>query len=174
MSKSSIVVMCCCRGDISAIAPTENDKSTYTENLELYVLRQDLTVNPIPERADALREQAAEEGGLCNIKIPAYEEDDTTSKYLDTVVASVTSSPNCTIDVCRSEGCHVCTDEGVDITCTQCADSDECDGLENVKEYRFCDCDAVVTVNKYNEFELYTGKNECIHDVNVFLCCSVP
>ena len=119
-----------------------------------------MTVNPIPERAQGLRAQAAEEGGLCNIQIPAFAEDDTTSTYLDAVVASVTQSPDCIVDVCRSEGCHVCLDGEENVVCIPCAASDECDGLENVKEYRYCDCDAVVTVNEYNEFAMYTGKRD--------------
>lgn len=117
-----------------------------------------MTVNPIPERADALRAQAAEEGGLCSIQIPAYTEGHTTDGYLSTVVSSVTASPQCTVAVCRSEGCHACTEEGGNVTCLPCAVSNDCDGLANVIEYRFCECDAVLTVNENNEFALFTGK----------------
>lgn len=138
--------------------PTEEDPSTFVTDYELYVLRQDLKVNPIPERADELREQAADEGGLCSIQIPAYTEADTTDSYLSTVVSSVTASAQCSIDVCRSEGCHVCTDEGGNATCVPCSASSDCDGLANVIEYRFCECDVVITVNENNEFTLYTGK----------------
>lgn len=77
------------RGDITAIKPTEEAASTYKEDFELYVLREDVTVNPIAERADSMREQAAEEGGLCVIKIPAYNDADTTESYLGSVVSSV-------------------------------------------------------------------------------------
>jgi hypothetical protein len=138
--------------------PTEEEASTYNANFELYVLREDLTINPIPERADAMRAQAVEEGGLCNIQIPAYLETDTTDSYLSTVVSSATTSTQCNVDVCRSEGCHVCTDVEGNVTCTLCATSSECDGLGNVIEYRYCECDAVVTVTENNEFALYTGK----------------
>lgn len=148
------------RGDITAIKPTEEAASTYKEDFELYVLREDVTVNPIAERADSMREQAAEEGGLCVIKIPAYNDADTTESYLGSVVSSVSGSAQCTVNVCRSVGCHGCTGEGGNTTCVPCATStsSDCDGLANVVEYRYCDCDAVVTVNENNEFSVFTGK----------------
>lgn len=119
-----------------------------------------MTVNPIPERADGLREQALAEGGLCDITIPAYSTDtDTTDSYLTAVASSVVASTECTVDVCRSEGCHVCTEEGGNATCTPCIVSSDCDGLANVVEYRFCDCDVVVTVNEDTEFVMYTGED---------------
>ena len=118
-----------------------------------------MTVNPIAERADALRAQAAAEGGLCGITIPAYTDADTTDSYLNAIVSSVTASAECTVDVCRSEGCHVCTEEGGNATCAPCAVSSDCDGLADVVEYRFCDCDTVATVDENNKFVLYTGKD---------------
>ena len=136
--------------------------STHVSDFELYVLKEDLVVNPIPERADALRAQAVEEGGLCNIQIPAYTDTDTTDSYLNAVVSSVTASDTCTVNVCRSEGCNVCIDEGGNITCVPCDNSGDCDGLTNIVEYRFCDCDTVVTVNENNEFALYTGKKKLL------------
>ena len=142
------------RGEISAIKPKEEEASDF----ELYIIREDLTINPIPERADALRAQAAAEGGLCGITIPAYTDVETTDSYLNAIVSSVTASAECAINVCRSEGCHACTEEGGNSTCTPCVASSDCDTLANVIEYRFCDCDTVVTVNGDNEFVLYTGK----------------
>ena len=147
------------RGDVSAITPTEEDTSTYNADFELYVLREELTVNPIPERADAMRAQAQEEGGLCKFEIPAYTDVDTTDSYLDAVVSSVTETAYCNVNVCRSEGCYGCIDEEGNTTCVPCDASNSCDGLANVVEYRLCDCDAVVTVNENNEFALYTGKS---------------
>ena len=131
---------------------------TFVTHFEFYVLREDLAINPIPERSAELRSKAAEENGLCSISIPAYSDTDTTDSYLTSVVSSVTASAQCTFDVCRSEGCHVCTDEGGNSTCVPCDASGDCDGLANVVEYRYCDCDAVVTVNENNEFILYTGE----------------
>ena len=147
------------RGDVSAITPTEEDTSTYNADFELYVLREELTVNPIPERADAMRAQAQEEGGLCKFEIPAYTDVDTTDSYLDAVVSSVRETAYCNVNVCRSEGCYGCIDEEGNTTCVPCDASNSCDGLANVVEYRLCDCDAVVTVNENNEFALYTGKS---------------
>jgi hypothetical protein len=138
------------RGDVAKI--------TVNSNFELYVLREDLTVNPIPERADALRAQAATEGGLCSIQIPSYTEIDTTDSYLTSVVSSVTSSAQCNIDVCRSGGCNACSDEAGTTTCRPCNSTGDCDGLGNIIEYRYCDCDVVVTVDDLNQFSLYTGK----------------
>jgi hypothetical protein len=132
--------------------------STYNAHYELYVLKEDLTVNPIPERASLMRAQAEEEGGLCSIQIPAYEEADTIDSYLEAVVSSITSSAQCNIDVCRSEGCHACLDDGENATCLPCSTSSDCDGLENVIEYRYCECDAVVTITENNEFAMYTGR----------------
>lgn len=112
-------------------------------------------MNPIPERADQMRSQAVTEGGLCTIEIPAFTDAD---GFLDALVFSVTGA-DCSINVCRSEECHVCTEGiGGDATCAPCTSSNNCDGLENVAEYRYCDCDAVVTVNENNEFALYTGE----------------
>ena len=142
------------RGSIGDINPTDDETSSF----ELYVIKEDLVINPIPENQGALREQAATEGGLCGITIPAYTDTDTTESYLAAVVSSITASTECTIDVCRSEGCHVCLEDGGNATCASCNSSSDCDGLANVVEYRFCDCDTVVTVNEYNEFAMYTGK----------------
>ena len=130
-------------------------------NFELYVIKEDIVINPIPENLDALREQAAAEGGLCDITIPAYSTDtDTADSYLTAVVTSVATSTECTVDVCRSEGCHVCTEVGGNATCALCNASSDCDGLAYVVEYKFCDCDTVVTVNEDNEFVMYTGKQQ--------------
>lgn len=135
------------RGNVSAFDSAET--------FELYVLREDLTVNPIPERADAMRTQAEEGGGLCAIGIPIFTD---TDGFLNATVDSVTPSAQCNITVCRSGGCHACnTTEGENI-CSFCSTSADCDGLENVLEYRYCDCDAVVTVNDNDEFVLYTGE----------------
>lgn len=121
-------------------------------------MRDDLTVNPIPERADAIRIQVAEEGGLCAIDIPIFTD---TDDFLDSVVSSVSGSTQCTVNVCRSEGCHKCTENlGGNPTCVPCATSNECDAPEEeVIEYRYCDCDLVATVNVDNEFALYTGED---------------
>lgn len=132
--------------------------STYNAYFELYVLREDVTFNPIPERAYEMRAQAEDEGGLCNIQIPPYPEKGTTNSYLDAVVSSVTANPNCAVNICRSKGCHACSVEGGNTTCAPCGESSDCDGLENVEEYRYCDCDVVVTVDELNQFALYTGK----------------
>ena len=142
---------------MTSIATQESDLVDYTADFELYVLREDLTVNPIPERAAELRAQAIQENGLCDISIQPYSNStDTVDSYLTSVVSSV-SGPDCGVDVCRSEGCHACVDDGGgNATCIPCASSDECDGLENVIEYRYCDCDAVVTVDKYDKFRMYT------------------
>lgn len=127
------------------------------------MLKSELTVNPIAERADALRTQAATDGGLCDIQIPIYADTDTADSFLSTVVSSVTASADCVLDVCRSEGCHVCVDEnGGEPACELCATSTNCDGKQNVVEYRYCDCDVVVTVNEKSEFSLLTGK-EIVH-----------
>ena len=150
-----ILLLAFFRGDISSITPA--DETDYNADFELYVLRNDLTVNPFPERAAEMRTQAEAEGGLCNIQIPIYTDDN--DSFLSAVVASVTESSECTVDVCRSEGCHACIDDdGGELTCEQCDTSDECDKKKNVVEYRYCDCDAVVTVNENNEFALFTGE----------------
>jgi hypothetical protein len=114
-------------------------------------------MNPIPERAAQMRAQARSEGGLCVIEIPEYL--DSAHDFLDYVVLSITGA-DCSIDACRSEECHVCTEVevGEDVTCTLCSSSSDCDGLEDVVEYRDCECDAVVTVNENDEFVLYTGE----------------
>ena len=128
-----------------------------TDSFELYVLKQDLTVNPIPERADQLRDQAIIEGGLCTIDIPAYTD---VNGFLGDIVLSVTGA-DCDVQVCRSGECDVCTREIIgDPICTPCASSGACDGLEDVVEFRYCDCDLVVTVDENNEFAMYTGKME--------------
>jgi hypothetical protein len=112
-------------------------------------------MNPIPERADQMRAQAKIEGGLCIIEIPEFL--DSTHDFLDYVVLSIVGA-DCSIDACRSEDCNVCTENGEDVNCTLCSSSSDCDGLEDVVEYRYCECDAVVTVNENNEFVLYTGE----------------
>jgi hypothetical protein len=140
--------VCVFRGNIASIKTSKS--------FELYALREDLTINPIPERADQMRTQATNESGLCKIEIPAYN--DTNDGFLDSVVLSVTGT-DCSIDVCRSEECHACTKkDGEDLSCALCSSSSDCDGLEDVVEYRHCECDAVVTVNEKNEFTLYTGE----------------
>ena len=131
---------------------------TFDTEFELYVIKEDLTANPIPERADTLRALALDEGGLCHITIPAYSDSDTTDSYLTAIVSSIVASSECTVNVCRSEGCHVCTEVGGNETCAPCTASSDCDGIVDVVEYRYCDCDAVVTVNENNEFVMYTGK----------------
>ena len=139
-----------------------------SETFELYVLRNDLSVNPIPERAGTMRAQAIEEGGLCAIQIPVYTD---TDGFLDAIVSSVTTSASasnqCNITVCRSEVCHACTEnvtQGENI-CEPCSSSADCDGIENVVEYRYCDCDAVATINDSNEFVLYTVSYKEMDDV---------
>ena len=122
---------------------------------ELYVIREDLIVNPIPERADTMRTQAEEGGGLCDMEIPIFTD---TDGFLGAVAASVTTSAQCNINLCRSEGCYACIESEGENVCSPCSTSADCDGLENVLEYRYCDCDAVVTVNDSNEFVLYTGE----------------
>lgn len=107
-------------------------------------------MNPIAERADVMRTQAAEANGLCSIEIPAYTD---TDGFLDGIVNSVGS--DCNITVCRSEECHVCfTNE----TCLECINDSGCDEIEDVDYFKNCDCDAVVTVNEEKEFALYTGE----------------
>lgn len=133
------------RGDITAL--------NASKAFELYVLQEDLTVNPIPKRADKMRTQAVNDGGLCTIEIPAYTDVD---DFLDTVVSSVTGA-DCDVNVCRSEGCQACTKNG---GCNPCSSSFHCDGLANIQEYRYCDCDVVVTINEKDEFAMYTGKKK--------------
>ena len=134
------------RGNITVI-----DNST---TLELYVIREDLVVNPIPERADVMRTQAAESGGLCSIEIPAYTN---TDGFLDAIVNSVLGS-DCDIKVCRSKGCHLCYNNNT-LGCVECIDgSTNCDGIEDVAYFKNCNCDAVVTINEKDEFALYTGE----------------
>ena len=140
---------------MTSIATEEADLVNYNADFELYVLREDLTVNPIPERAAELRSQAVQENGLCDINIPPYTDTDTVDSYLTAVVSSV-SGPDCGVTLCRSEGCHACVDDDGDATCIPCTTSDDCDGLQDVVEYRYCDCDGVVTVDAYDKFLLYT------------------
>ena len=112
-----------------------------------------MIVNPIPERADVMRSQAAEGSGLCSIEIPAYTN---TDKFLDGIKNSVVLGSDCNVTVCRNVGCHVCFNNE---TCVECIDdSSGCDGMEDVAYFKNCDCDAVVTVNEQNEFALYTGE----------------
>ena len=106
-----------------------------------------------------MRAQAAADGGLCNIQIPIYSDTGGVDSFLSTVVSSVTASADCVVDVCRSEGCHVCTaNNGGEPICELCDTSSHCDGKQNVVEYRYCDCDVVVTANENNEFTMLTGK----------------
>lgn len=136
-------------GDITAIDETKS--------FEFYVLRGDLTVNPIPERAPDMRAQAVNEDGLCAFDIPAYTD---TDGFLDAVVSSV-SGADCSFSVCRTAGCHKCIEDGGEAICTPCDASSDCDATEGeALEYRYCpnNCDAVVTVNENNEFALLTGK----------------
>lgn len=118
---------------------------------ELYVIKDDLKVNPIPEKAKQLRSQAIDGNGLCDIKIPAFIN---TINFLDTVKASVTGSA-CAVSMCRSTGCLACFHNS---TCVECLESTNCDGQKDIKEYKNCDCDIVVTTNEKNEFTLFTGK----------------
>lgn len=145
-------------GAIDEIATTEEEYAAYNGDFELYVLREDLTVNPIAGRAEALRNQALQEGGLCSIQIHPYAVGDTTESYLNEFVSSMSGS-HCDVDLCVSTGCHVCTENSGEVDCAPCASSDDCDGLSNVVDYRFCDCDLVVTVDNNDKFMLYTGKN---------------
>jgi hypothetical protein len=118
-------------------------------------LRGDLEVNPIPERAADLRIQAVDEDGLCAFDIPAYTNIDI---FLDAIVSSVTGA-DCNIDVCRSAGCHKCAEIKGELKCELCQSSSDCDASEGeVLEYRYCNCDAVATVNENDEFRLFTGK----------------
>jgi hypothetical protein len=117
---------------------------------ELYVIKDDLNANPIPEKAKQLRSQAMDGSGLCNIEIPAYVNQ---NNFLDAVKASVTGN-HCGISVCRSVGCHACFRNS---TCIVCGEGTNCDGKENIDEYKNCDCDIVATTNANNEFTLYTG-----------------
>ena len=116
------------------------------------MLREDLTMNPIPGRADQMRAQAAREGGLCAIEIPGYTD---TDGFLDTIVSSVTGD-SCNFNVCGAAGCRACLEEGSQVKCVLCNATNDCDGLENVVEYRCDVCDAVVTLNENNEFAMYT------------------
>ena len=149
-------------GAIDEITPTEEELATYNGNFELYVIREDLTVNPIAARAEALRDQAVQEGGLCSIQIRPYTEGDTTESYLSDFVSSMSGS-HCDVDLCVSTGCHACTENNGEVTCAPCASSDDCDGLSNVVDYRFCNCDLVVTVDHNDKFMLYTGKSIFCH-----------
>lgn len=127
-------------------------------SFELYVLRGDLETNPIPERAADMRIQAVDEDGLCAFDIPAYNATNDTDIFLNTIVSSVTGA-DCSITVCRSAGCHKCEDE---TTCVLCDTSSDCDASEGeVLEYRYCNCDAVATVNEIGEFTLITGEKKC-------------
>ena len=111
-------------------------------------------MNPIPGRADQIREQAASEGGLCAIQIPSYTD---VTGFLDTVVSSIIGD-QCNFNVCQAAGCQACLEEGSEVKCLQCNTTNDCDGLENVVEYKCDTCDAVVTLNENNEFAMYTGK----------------
>jgi hypothetical protein len=127
---------------------------------ELYVMKSDPMVNPIPEKADQLRSQALKEDGVCRLEIPAYS--GTSSEFINSIIGNVTG---CGIVVCPSEGCERCSDD----TCVLCEGGD-CDGEAGVEEYRGCDCDVVVTVdgeNKLKLFSVYSKADGSINDIKM-------
>jgi hypothetical protein len=132
-----------------SIANIDNPKQFH-----LYVIKGDLKVNPIPEKAEQLRALAAAEGGLCSIEIPAYTD---TDAFLNGVKTSATTGEDCNTVICRSEGCTVVFQNGTEIACTA---TNSCEGLTEteVQDFKNCDCDVIVSVNELNEFVLYTGK----------------
>lgn len=145
------------RGSITAI--------TASKEFELYIIKDDLKVNPIPQKAQQLRSQAMDGDGLCSIEIPAFTNK---NSFLDTVKKSVTGN-NCGIKVCRSAGCHACFRNN---TCTVCGLGTNCDEQQNIEEYKNCDCDIVVTTNPNSEFTLYTGKESPLSGLK-YVCISL-
>jgi hypothetical protein len=96
----------------------------------LYILRDEFTVNPIPDNAEQLRDQAENEGGLCAITIGNYTDDDS---FVDEIINSITGD-DCSITVCNDTMCDACN-------------STTCENVEEVTDYRNCDCDLVVSID---------------------------
>jgi hypothetical protein len=101
-----------------------------TSSFELYILRNDLSVNPIAENAASLRDQAISEGGLCDISI--YDLNDVANDIVSDIVASITGG-DCGVTACSADQCVPCNS----IVCSG-------DIVAGISEFRYCDCDLVV------------------------------
>jgi hypothetical protein len=123
-----------------------------TNTFDLYILKGEFTVNPIPDNAERLREQAQDEGGLCAINIPTYTDDDS---FVSEIISSITGE-NCSITACDATSCDACN-------------ATTCENVEEVTDYRNCDCDLVVSIdNADHELVLSTVafKNESTNATN--------
>lgn len=130
-----------------------------SSTFELYVIKDDLKVNPIPGNALDLRTQAVANGYLCSIQIPVYTD---TEPFLSAVKSSITGS-DCGLTICRSQGCTArLAEDGDTEIFILCDASNNCDGMADIQEYTNCDCDVVVTVDTVDDdqknFALYTGE----------------
>jgi hypothetical protein len=124
---------------------------TDSGTFELCVIKDDLMVNPIPEKSPQIKSQAQSGDGLCTIQIPTYTD---TEAFLSTVQSSVTGN-DCGITICRAEGCIARLANNTKIMCNA---TSSCDEMKDIEEYMNCDCDVVVTADGDNNFALYTGK----------------
>ena len=82
------------------IAFSSND----TTELELYVIRTGLTVNPIAANAQHLRELANKTGDVCEIIFGTFEDGDNAMAWLDEVYQSIACNNN-NITVCKESNC---------------------------------------------------------------------
>lgn len=113
-----------------------------TSTFELYILRDDLSVNPIAENAASLRDQAIGEDGLCSFTI--YDLDDVTNNILADTLASILGS-DCNVTACDATLCIPCNS-------TLCS----ADVVADITEFRYCECDVAVGIDDADTLFMFT------------------
>lgn len=113
--------------------------STVAKTFELYVLYDDLSVNPIAGNADVLRQQARNDGNsLCSITFPVPYGPGW-NESVRSGISAVDDDSTCSVTMCLTSQCQAKLDSSKKV----------------ILEYHNCDCDIVIE-NDGNKFSLYT------------------
>lgn len=120
---------------------------------ELYVIKQDLTTNPIAENSEELRKQA----DVCSITFDTLENaNNNTDDWINNVKDSIDG--DCNFKVCRANDCE---------SIRKTNDDEEPEG--EIEGYRYCKCDVVVDLDDKKQVFLFTVEdtgNETVSILN--------
>lgn len=127
----------------SSLGNITNINGTTSKLFEIYIIRDELSTNPIAENAATLRNQAKNVGNsLCIITFPEWSNN--SASWINLVKSSITHATEgtCNLNICLTNECIPALNNKRDVT----LGFDYCTRL----------CDIAIELNAQNKFLLYT------------------